>query len=152
MITRLIIIEDDPLFAELVKRALEGLMESVMIASSWDEAQEQLDTSNLAWADLRLSPQCREQESIHRIEELRAKRPDIVIVVGSGFITPETRAKLERAGVDGCFYKDKHFSVNQVASLILNAIMRANLRGHEVNKKLLTRALEWMHEKHPHAA
>lgn len=146
---KLLIIEDDANFAYLVARALDGLTESVVVAQSWEEAKPHLAERQMAWIDLRLPPTTHEEESVANIRALRMERPELVIIVGSGYITPELRARLDRAGVDAAFYKDASFSAEQVASIIIVALMRANLRGHVENKFLLQRALEWMHERHP---
>lgn len=148
---KLVIIEDDPFFAALVARALEGLVQSVVIVSTWEEAAYHFPDRDVAWVDLRISPEVKERESLEFIKKLRVQQPGLVIIVGSGFISPEFQLELEAVGVDACFHKDSKFSVEQVASIVLAAMMRANLRGNAETKTLLTRALEWMHHRHPEA-
>lgn len=146
---KLIVIEDDELFAELIKRALVGLTDSVIMVKSWAEAQPHLAEQQMAWVDLRLSPEVRERESLEHIRNLRQQHSDIVIIVGSGFITPKLREDLHEAGVDAVFHKDTNFSAEQVAAIIIVALMRAEMRGSVEVNLLLQRAQKWMHERHP---
>lgn len=147
---KLIVIEDDENFARLVARALDGLVESAERVANWREAFLHISTEkdDVAWVDLRM-PGTSEEESIQNITKLRHENHRIVIVVGSGFVTPHVRAKLDRAGVDGCFYKDAGFRAEQVASLIVLGMMRARMRNEAFNDKLLARALEWLSERYP---
>lgn len=146
---KLVIIEDDANFATLLAHALEGLTESVIVVSNWTDARANMTGRDVAWIDLRLAPDTHEAESLREITQLREQRSDLVIVVGSGYITPEMRAKLDQAGVDACFYKDSSFSAKQVASLIVAAIMKANMRNNESTRRLLVRALQWMQDRFP---
>lgn len=148
----LLIIEDDPNFGELVGRALEGLVERVNIVCNWHLAfqhvREQQD--EVAWVDLRM-PTSTETQSIENIELLRKHHTNVVIIVGSGYVTPEIRAKLERAGVDGVFYKSGHFNAEQIATLIILGLMKASKRNPHFNDRLLTRGLEWLRNRFPGA-
>jgi DNA-binding NarL/FixJ family response regulator len=143
----LVIIEDDANFAHLVAQALDGLVDKVTVMDHWEDLPA-IDANDLAWVDLR-TPRSGVDDSIRHIHSLRQRRPDIVIVVGSGFITPEVRARLEQAGADGCFYKSSSFTAEQVASLIVLALSRATKRNYEANRKLLARALEWHSHRFP---
>lgn len=152
-ILKLLIIEDDPRFASLIVRALEGLADEVETVNDWAKAFIHIETEkdDAVWVDLRM-PHSSEEDSIANITKLRNSNHRIVIVVGSGFITPLVRAQLDRAGVDGCFYKDAGFRAEQVASLIVLGMMRARMRNVTTNDKLLTRALEWLGERYPNVA
>lgn len=146
---KLLILEDDRNFATLVCVALEGLFDEVQIVESWDKAEPLFSNQNVAWIDLRVSADVSVEQAVLKIKTTREQNLDLVIVVGSGFITPELRAKLERAGVDSVFYKDSGFSPQQVASIIVAALMRASMRSGEKVRTLLTKALEWHHLKYP---
>lgn len=152
-ILKLLVIEDDPNFAKLVARALEGLADEVETVANWEEAFLHTETKNddAVWADLRM-PGTSEEEAIANITKMRMLNFRIVIVVGSGFITPYVRAQLNKAGVDGVFYKDAGFKAEQVASLIVLGMMRARMRNETFNDKLLSRALEWLSERYPTVA
>lgn len=147
---KLLIVEDDENFARLITRALEGLADEAEVVNDWHKAFIHIETEkdDALWADLRM-PGTSEEESIERIKMLRESNPKIVIIVGSGFITPHVRSKLNKAGVDAVFYKDAGFKAEQVASLIVLGIMRANMRTPNFYAKLLTKALEWMHSRYP---
>lgn len=148
---KVVIIEDEADFAKLIGRCLDGLADSVATFSDWIGALQHIDTydDDVAWVDLRM-PTSSEEDSIKHIAELRSRNKRIVIVVGSGYITAEVRAELDRAGADGCFYKTAEFKAEQVASLIVLGMMRANMRYP--NGKLLERALAWMKVRFPNAA
>lgn len=146
----LLVVEDDPNFGELIARALEGLVERVNLVSNWHLAFSHLreEQDDVAWVDLRM-PSSDEAQSINSIELMRKHHSNVVIIVGSGYITPEIRAKLERAGVDGVFYKDGSFRAEQVAALIVLGLMKASKRSPHFNDKLLTRGLEWLRDRFP---
>lgn len=146
---KLIILEDDAAFATLVARALDGLVSSVEIVDSWEKAAPLFHDRNTAWIDLRIYPNVTAEQAIVNIKGVRQENRDLVIIVGSGFVTPELRAKLERAGVDQVFYKDSRFSPQQVASIIVAAVMRASMRSGDKVRGLLDKALQWHHQKYP---
>lgn len=147
---KLLIIEDDANFSTLVARALEGLADEVERVDNWTQAFIHTNTEkdDAVWADLRM-PGTSEEEAIENIAKLRTLNHRIVIVVGSGFITPYVRAKLDQAGCDGVFYKNAGFKAEQVASLIVLGMMRARMRNAAFNDKLLGKALEWLSERYP---
>lgn len=153
-VLKLLIIEDDANFASLVARALEGLVDEAVTVSDWKKAILHIETEkdDCLWADLRMPPHVTEFDAIENIESLRKTHPELVIIVGSGFITPLLRAQLNQAGVDSVFYKDAGFKAEQVASLIVLGIMRAKMRNGNFLDKLLERALGWMSERYPTVA
>lgn len=150
---KLLIIEDDKNIPILIERALEGLADTVVHLDNWEAAFEHIYKHNddAAWIDLRM-PGSSEEDSIANIAKLRSLNHRIIIVVGSGFITPYVRAQLDRAGCDGVFYKDGGFRAEQVASLIVLGMMRARMRDVAFNDKLLTKALEWLSDRYPTVA
>lgn len=152
-VLKLLIIEDDENFAQLVVRALDGLVDEAMTVCDWSKALLHIETEkdDCLWADLRM-PGTSEEDSLEKIEALRKGNPRIVIIVGSGFITPTIRAQLSKAGVDSVFYKNAGFRAEQVASLIVLGIMRAKMRNGTFLDKLLERALGWMSERYPNVA
>ncbi len=152
-VLKVLIVEDDDNFAKLIRSALDGLADEISVVSDWTKAFLHISTEkdDVLWADLRM-PGTFEQEAIENIETVRAANPRMVIVVGSGYITPIIRAQLNKAGVDSVFYKDAGFRVEQVASLIVLGIMRAKMRNGTFLDKLLTKALEWMSERYPTVA
>lgn len=149
---KLIIIEDDENFAYLLRQSLDGLTNdsTVQTVNNWQDAFNLIDKNDhdVAWVDLRM-PLSSEQQTVVRIENLRKKNPRIVIIVGSGYITPEIRAQLDHAGVDDCFYKSAQYDSRQVASLIVLGLMKAHKRGGLPKPDLLNYALKWMGEKFP---
>jgi DNA-binding NtrC family response regulator len=152
-ILKLLIIEDDANMSVLVARALDGLADEVDRVDNWQQAFIHVETEkdDVVWADLRM-PDSPEYESIGNIAKLRALNRRVVIIVGSGFITPLIRAQLDRAGIDGVFYKSAEFRAEQVASLIVLGMMRARLRNTEFDNRMLTKALEWLSERYPTVA
>ncbi len=145
---RVLIIEDDRNYADLVTQALGGLASPAQHAASWEDAEQYLDATgpDVAWVDLRLIPGVGEQESAARIKALKKRYPEIVIIVGSGYITPQIREDLKDF-VDAFLYKGTQFEARQIASLIVQGMMRASARGN--SRLLLDQALAWMHAKFP---
>lgn len=148
---RFLIIEDDETFALLVAKALDGLALPAITATNWEDAERFLEeaVADVVWVDLRMPGVSTELQTIDRIRWLRTRFEDIVIIVGSGYISPEIRDQLKLLGVDEFLYKGSKFEPKQIASLIVRGIMAASGRGAKVDEKLLPMALEWMHERFP---
>lgn len=147
----LIVIEDDTNFAMLVAHALEGLTDSVSVYSDWKDAFERVKKGrqgDVAWVDLRM-PSSSEKETISHIAKMRRDHNDIVIIVGSGYITPEIRAALEKIGADGVYYKGGKYTPEQIGSLIVLGLMRASKRKPHSMDSLLNKAMDWFHQKFP---
>lgn len=152
-ILKLLIVEDDRHIATLIGRALDGLADCVDCVDNWEAAFDHISRNNddALWADLRM-PGTSEEDAIANIAKLRSLNHRIVIIVGSGFITPHIRALLDKVGTDAVFYKQAGFKAEQVASLIVLGMMRSRMRDASFNDRLLGRALEWLSERYPTAA
>jgi len=150
---KLLIIEDDQNLSEMIGKALDGLVDSCSQVDNWDEAFAHIEKEgdDAAWIDLRM-PKASVEESVQNIAKLRAGNQRIIIIVGSGFITPYVRAQLSQAGVDGCFYKSAAFKAEQVAALIVLGMMRAKMRTPTFNDKFLQRGLALMAQRYPNVA
>lgn len=148
--SRIVILEDDYNFAFLIKSALDGLAKEIVITESWDDALRNAQNGQVIWIDLRM-PESPIEVSMERVRSLRKENDQIVIIVGSGFISPKIRADLERAGVDGCFYKGVDFKAQQVGALVIAAMMKATKRSYESHKKMLELALQWLKNRYPNA-
>lgn len=145
-----VILEDDENFATLVQRALEGLADSFTKIDSWTKL-DRTNRSEIMWIDLRM-PDSDVKMSLDRIKELRSIDAEMIIIVGSGFISPEISARLHQLDTDGLYFKGGQFDPYQVASIVLLAIMRAKKRNPEAHAALLDRALKWMGKRFPEAA
>ncbi len=149
---RFIIVEDDPNFATLVARSIDGLAEKpITVVDNWKDAMDQIENADVAWVDLRM-PSSIEAESIKWVANLRKEHKRVVVVVGSGFITPEVRAHLEQAGIDAVYVKEGQYDPKQMASVVILALMKACKRNPDFDRRLLDRALEWMHERYHEVA
>lgn len=147
---RVIVIEDDENFAQLIGMTLTGLIEPISIVDNWEAAFEMIESErhDVAWADLRM-PMSHEAETVLRIAHLRKINPDIVIIVGSGYLTPALQAELHRAGTDGIFFKGDRYDPKRVATLIVLGLMRVKKRSVKFNDQLLLKALQWMEQRFP---
>ena len=148
-IVHIAVIEDDEAFTTLLKSTLRGLSDDLHTFYNWTGADESVEAADIVWIDLRLMPDFGEEQSIARIEALRKKRPGLVIIVGSGYVSPLVRAKLDKAGIDGVFFKNHQFAAREVGILIVASVMRASLRGAEAHRELLERVLAWNSLRYP---
>lgn len=143
---KLIVIEDDPGFAHLIKETLTGFAESISVFDNWGIAN--FEDCEVAWIDLRM-PDSGERETVDRVKRLRAHNKDIIIIIGSGHITPELRDELDHLGIDGWYYKSANFTAGQMASLVILSIMKGVKRTSGLHKKLLQAGLEWLGKRFP---
>lgn len=150
---KIVIIEDDAGYAELITRTLDGLADSIQVATDWDTGERLIsDKADMVWVDLRLPPRTFEADSVIRIRQLRQRHPDLVIIVASGYISPEIKIELKDSGVDDFLYKGGRFDGRQVGSLILRSLVMAGNTGRKINPAILTKATEWLLIRFPNAA
>lgn len=116
---RVLIVEDDPNVGELLTRYFESIACEVALATSVDGALvliSKTDPPKLVTLDLNLGPGG-ERETLSRINELKARCPEAVVIVLSGVIDPTERQRVLDAGADGFIHKNEM------------ALGRANLMG-----------------------
>jgi len=93
---RVLIIEDDVTFSEVIGRYFRQLGCQVMTVHSWREGLEELKSGRrieLITLDLRL-PDSTAEQTTAAVEVLRRLQEEAVIIVISAFITPSIAAKI----------------------------------------------------------
>ncbi len=101
---RVLIIEDDPSTAAIVRRHLLAITEDIVVASDHAQAKAELDKRkpfDVITLDLCL-PDSVPEETIKRIKEIKAYHPDCLLVVVSGY---NMEAEALRGGADGFMSK-----------------------------------------------
>jgi len=149
---KIIVIEDDANYAEMIQGALTGIADEIIICETWEQAQLAFEKKpNVLWVDLAV-PGTDPDSVAKRIAGVRQSDGELIIVVASGYLTPERRAQLGAAGVD--FMDNKMNRVNplQIASLIILGMLAAKRRGARTIGPYLDRALDFMHARFPESA
>ena len=145
---KIIVIEDDANYAELVRHALDGLATSVQVFHNWEEARYAIEQKpNVLWIDLAVTGVT--FDDVTRNIGNARKDAELIIVVASGFLDAKRRKELEIVGVDFMDDKQNRIDPLQIASLIVLGILKAKRRGSKSAAALLDRALEFMHARFP---
>lgn len=136
---KVLILDDDAPYAELVAIALRGIAETVSWENSWDAAMASLERQlpNVLWADLNIPPEG-PGGSIERVREVHRRYPDLVIVVASGYLLEGVKQRLEEAGAILAMEKAVRFDPTDVASLVLFGVyLAAQKTGEGPNSEFL---------------
>lgn len=135
---KMLVVEDNALYAGLLDRYLSDLVDELNITSSWSDAERYIADSDIAWIDLVLPPDDAES-SIIRIGEVRQKNAQIVIFVVSG-MPDDGKAtladKARQAGADHFVYKFALGTHDQIIAVMIHALMTLSDRGCDVAKYL----------------
>lgn len=134
---KVLIVEDDPLFAELVRRYLDGLAE-IVVAHSWAEAYKYLEPfPTVMWIDLIHQGYGDDvTSSLIRIQGIRKQNSDVVILVVSGALDHDIQDRCLSAGADAFIAKHDIGPQNKAIAHILLALLNAEKRGVDVTKYL----------------
>lgn len=125
---RIVIIEDNERYANVIQNALDGFATEIVTVSTWKEAEPYLHTKpDVAWVDLQL-PDSEARDTIVKIAEVRSKNAEIVIIVVSGFVDDEIRKAALESGVDVIENKNAASTRRKLISLILLAMNGAQNR------------------------
>lgn len=155
---KVLIIEDSKLYADLICHYLQGLADDIVVAVDWDDAKKHVNTRHdVAWFDLHI-PKSREDRSplhledmVLHIGEMRGKFDDTVIVVCSGWLDDNLSRRLYEVRADMVEHKTKVMSPEQIVSLVLMGIMRANTRSKNKERlmQILQKASKFIAEAYP---
>lgn len=145
---KLLIIEDNAIYADMVKDRLGPLADEITIVRSWDTARIyfQSEHPQMVWIDLILdgteaTPATGVEDAIQEIREIRARIPNTVIVVVSGVVIHDVPDRVMEAGADAFISKMDAGKDERLLSLILLAIQRARGRGAKADD-ILDRAMQ----------
>lgn len=94
-----LVVEDDAPVRQLLDAILQTVGWERVLGASWEEARAALDHVDLLLLDHRLPG----ASGLEVVEEVRARRPDLPLVMLSGDSSVQERA--ERLGVDGFLHK-----------------------------------------------
>lgn len=105
---KLLIIEDDPMYAEILCAMLKMRRWSTVVASSMGEAEISLKTNKFSATilDLRL-PDSDTLSSLDRIQALKELGAGNVIIITGANVTPEIELLAKISGADGILSKNE---------------------------------------------
>ncbi len=141
---KVIIAEDDEAFSGMVERCLQGIAREIVIAKTWAEVEEYMgQRPDILWSDLRLLDSDPDQ-TFGKIAAVRQSDKDIVIIIMSGYVSPEMENKAKNSGIDVVALKGRDTSTrNKIMSLIMLAISNAQVRSPGSQRMpILNRAIE----------
>jgi len=120
--TRILIVDDEPTYREYLERFLSRDGLDVRTAETGAEAIELAKefAPDILLADWML--RC-EMHGIEVGEALRAQRPDLRILLMTGFPTADLEAEAARVGING--FLEKPFALEDLSSAIKSALVSA---------------------------
>ena len=120
--TRILIVDDEPTYREYLERFLSRDGLDVRTAETGAEAIELAKSfaPDILLADWML--RC-EMHGIEVGEALRAQRPDLRILLMTGFPTADLEAEAARVGIDG--FLEKPFALEDLSNAIKSALVAA---------------------------
>ena len=121
--TRILIVDDEPTYREYLERFLSRDGLDVRTAETGAEAiaLAREFAPDILLADWML--RC-EMHGIEVGEALRAQRPDLRILLMTGFPTADLEAEAERVGIDG--FLEKPFALEDLSNAIQSALAAAS--------------------------
>jgi DNA-binding response OmpR family regulator len=125
---RILVAEDDAPLAEFLHQRLQQEQFSVQVVTSGKEAEQLASDSayDLVLLDLSLSGAC----GLEVLQGIRAKRPDLPVVIVTGASMVEERVRGLDAGADDCLAKP--FAFAELAARIRAVLRRGNRPGRSV--------------------
>ncbi len=117
--TRILIVDDEPTYREYLERFLRRDGLDVRTAETGSEA---IDVAKEFAPDILLADwmlRC-EMHGIEVGEALRAQRPDLRILLMTGFPTADLEAEAARVGIDG--FLEKPFALEDLSKAIESAL------------------------------
>ena len=115
---RVLVVDDEPVVRDAIRRVLEAEGMQVALASSGEEAlhDDALTDCELLLCDLMLPG----MSGIEVVRAVRARRPDLPIVAITGYATGEVRAAAEAAGASD--FLSKPFDHSELLDRVRGAL------------------------------
>lgn len=131
---KILIVEDDELMAELIRRYLEPVADEVVVAFNLTDAMKEVvkvPPFDLVTLDLNL-PESHGLETLRYIDQIKAANPDSLVIVISGTVTADAHEKVLAAGADAFLHKNEfragHGSVMRAVRDVAMAVIRTPRR------------------------
>src|SRR5262249_40465332 len=110
---KILIVDDEPEMLNLLEMLLKELGYTVIAANNGREAVEVEDTDiHLVTLDMMMP----KMDGMTALRFLRHKRPDVKVLISSGYTSPEKVPMLERIGIEG--FIQKPFEVRKIATTV----------------------------------
>jgi CheY-like chemotaxis protein len=114
---KILIVDDEPEMLNLLEMILKDLGYTVITAKNGREAVEVEDTGiHLVILDM-IMP---EMDGMTALRFLRQKRPDVKVLISSGYTSPDKVPMLERIGIEG--FVQKPFEVRKIAITVRDVL------------------------------
>ena len=114
---KIMIVDDEPEMLNLLESLLKDLGYTVIAAKNGREAVEIDDKDiHLVILDM-IMP---EMDGMTALRFLRQKRPDIKVLISSGYTSPDKVPILERIGIEG--FVQKPFEVRKIATTVRDVL------------------------------
>ena len=117
-VARILVVDDEPLVREIVRRVLVGLGHEVTVVSSGAEALAQLERggSDVTFVDLKMPG----ESGVDVCSAIRQTQPDVAVIAMSGFISDEDAERLRQLGVVKIMAKP--VSIKSLGSAVREAV------------------------------
>lgn len=130
---KILIVEDEPLQAELLKRQLSPLKIETVIARDWASAMREMlrvPPPDLIFLDLMLPDTNGAEDTLNGITKLREINPNALIVVMTGMQSIELATLAASLGADAFEYKQQMNSQVELFGMV-----KTVLRNHPGNER-----------------
>ena len=126
------LVDDVPELRELIRYGLEGDDDFVVVGEAGDGSAAIEGISETSPAAVLLDLSMPGMDGLEAIPEIRRRRPDIAIVILSGFSASRMERKARERGADG--YVEKGTPIDDMRQVVREAVERhaPKLRGNTV--------------------
>jgi len=114
---KILIVDDEPEMLNLLEMLLKDLGYTVIAANNGREAVEVEDANiHLVILDMMMP----EMDGMTALRLLRQKRPDVKVLISSGYTSPDKVPMLERIGIEG--FVQKPFEIRKIATTVRDVL------------------------------
>lgn len=140
---KVLVIEDDTAYAELIARYLKGLARELIVVGTWEEAEPHiLNAVDIYWIDWFISGYADNFTEV-KIGQIREDNKEATILVVSG--NPMIEARALKAGADLFECKTNLEKQGQVIAILMSALLNARRRG--ANTEVFLHLARQFHEE-----